>query len=356
MKKIRAGIIGLAHLHPLTYVPLFEKSDEIQLTAISEPDPTILQSSLSKLKLSVPLQSFADYRQLIDEAGVEMVAIFSPHHQCPEVVEYAASRGKHLLIEKPMAASVEAGERILKAVEKAGIIASTPYLWRYHQASIEIKRFIKAGYLGQLFALEGRCIAGRIERYIDGHSAWILKKQQGGGGAMWNLGVHWIDLFNWFLDGLKPNRAYCEMSSFTPGCEVEDNAHGIVHYGNDVTAIYNIGYSSPPSYPYGRDLHINIRGSSGSITWNPAFEGQEDEIFLCSDHPDLSDAPNRRIRLTQKVVPGYCGIMGLHYINDFATSILKGQPPSITVADGVEALKVADLLYRAAEARQVISM
>lgn len=356
MKKIKAGIIGLAHLHPLTYVPLFEQSNEIQLTAISEPDPNLLKSGLATLKLSVPVQSYRDYRQLIDDAGVDMVAIFSPHHRCPEVVDYAASSGKHILVEKPMAASVEGGERILRAVEKAGVIASTPYLWRYHQAAIEIKKILDNAYLGRVFALEGRCIAGRIQRYIDGNAGWILTKEQGGGGAMWNLGVHWIDLFNWLLGGLKPLRAYCEMDSFSAGCEVEENAQAIVHYENEITAVYNIGYSSPPSYPYGRDLHINIRGALGSISWNPAFEGQEDEIFICSDHPDLSDAPNRRIRLTQKVVPGYCGIMGLHYLNDFATWILNRQTPSITIADGLEALKVADLLYRSAEIKQVTSV
>ena len=356
MKKIKVGIIGLAHLHPLTYFPHFSQCDAFEVIAVSEPNSEILESASTELSTQHSLQDYGDYRQLIEKAGVDMVAIFSPHEQCPEIVEYAAGRGKHILVEKPMAASVAGGERILKTVEKSDIVASTPYVWRYHQAAIEIKRMLDKGYLGRIFAMEGRCIAGRIQRYIDGNSGWILNKQQGGGGALWNLGVHWIDLFNWFMGGMKPLRAYCELSSFSPGCEVEENAHGIVNYENGITATYNLGYSSPPSYPDGRDLHINIRGSLGSITWNPAFEGREDEIFLCSDHPELSDAPNRSLRLTQKAAPGYSGILGLRYINDFAKWILKRQAPAITIAEGVAAIRVAELLYRAAEARQVVSL
>ena len=259
-----------------------------------------------------------------------------------------------MLVEKPMAASVEGGERMLKAVNESKIIASTPYVWRYHQGAVEIKRILDAGYLGQVQAMEGRCIAGRIQRYIDGHSGWILKKSEGGGGPMWNLGVHWIDLFSWFMNGLTPASASCVMSSFTPGCEIEENAHGMVTYTNGVTATYNIGYSSPPSYPHGRDLHINIRGTLGSITWNPAFEGHEDELFVCSDHPDLTDAPNRTIRLLQKSAAGYSGMMGLRYICDFAEWILNKKAPSITIEQGVQAIKVADMLYRSAESGQVV--
>ncbi|MBN1349696.1 Gfo/Idh/MocA family oxidoreductase [candidate division KSB1 bacterium] len=354
MKHIKVGIIGFAHLHPLTYIPHFEACEGMEFIAASDPDCDLLARGLSQLALPRDIECYGDYHQMIDGSGADLVAIFSPHYQCPEVVEYAAAKGKHILVEKPMAASVEGGERILKATQNAQIVSSTPYVWRYHQAAIEIKRLLENGFLGDIFALEGRCIAGRIQRYIDGNSGWILDKRKGGGGPMWNLGVHWIDLFNWFLGGLKPLRAYCEMNSITPGCGVEENAHGIVFYENGITANYNIGYSSPPSYPYGRDLHINIRGTLGSITWNPAFEGEEDEIFLCSDHPDLADAPNRTIRLLQKAAPGYAGIMGLRYIKDFAFWISKAQKPSITIAEGVEAIKVAELLYRAAETKQVV--
>ena len=63
----------------------------------------------------------------------------------------------------------------------------------------QFKRLIETGALGRIVALEGRCAAGRLQRYLDGHAAWMLDPAQSGGGPMLNLGVHWIDLFRWML-------------------------------------------------------------------------------------------------------------------------------------------------------------
>jgi predicted dehydrogenase len=304
----------------------------------------------------IPLgtEAYTNHQEMIDKGNVDLVIVFAPHHLCPEIAEYAASHGKHLIIEKPMANTLAGGQRIAKACEKYGVLGSTPYIWRYHAAAKQIKGIVSQGYIGEIQALEGRCIAGRIQRYIDAGASWMLKKSESGGGVMWNLGVHWIDLFRWFMEGAEVERVYAEYSASTPNVNVEENAFALVRYHNGAVATLNIGYSSPPSFPYGRDLHINVRGTLGSITWNPAFEGSEDEIFICSDHPDMCDAPNRTMKFVQKRSEGYSGVLGLNYINDIAECIVSKREPPISVLDGVEALKVANAINHSAEERKVV--
>jgi len=352
MNRLRAGIIGLAHLHPMSYLPHLQSSEKIVLSAVCEPDAKLLKERMQLLPEGI--KTYTSYQELIADGEVDFVIVFAPHILCPEIAEFAAAHGKHFIIEKPMAASLAGGERILKACQRYGVLGSTPYIWRYHAAAKEIKRIISEGYIGEIQALEGRCIAGRIQRYADAGASWMLSRKDAGGGAMWNLGVHWIDLFRWLMNGAEAERVYGEYSSFTPNIDIEENSFALIYYRNGAVATLNIGYSSPPSFPYGRDLHINIRGTLGSITWNPAFEGVEDEVFLCSDHPDLCNAPNRTIRFVQRRVEGYAGVLGLDYINDIADCIIAGNEPPITVQDGVEALKVADAINRSVEERKVI--
>lgn len=352
MSELRVGIIGLAHLHPMSYVPHIQACDKTVLAAVSEPDEQLLKQRMQRLPRGI--KSYLSYQELINYGDVDLVIIFAPHILCPEIAEFAASHGKHFIVEKPMAATLAGGEQIRRTSERYDVVASTPYIWRYHAAATEIKRIIKQGYLGEIQALEGRCIAGRVQRYIDAGASWMLSRKDAGGGAMWNLGIHWIDLFRWFMDGAEVEWAFGEFSSFTPNIEIEENSAAIIHYDNGVTVTLNVGYSSPPSFPYGRDLHINIRGTVGSVTWNPAFEGAEDEIFICSDHPGLSDAPNRTIRFAQRKVEGYAGVLGLDYISDIADCIIAKNEPPIAVEDGVEALKVADAISRSVEERKVI--
>lgn len=346
MEKLKVAIIGLQHLHPVSYLPHILNND-LELVSVSDDNEVIIKEKKSVFPSNVKF--YTDYKMMLDNEKIDIVFIFSPHYLCPEVVEYSASRKINIVIEKPIAANFEGGLKILNACDSNKIIASVPYAWRFHAAAKNIKKMIDFGYLGEIKALEGRCIAGRIERYIEGGSSWMLEKKKSGGGPMWNLGVHWIDLFRYFMDFPKVKRVFAEYSNINKNIDIEENSFGIIKFENDAVATLNVGYSSPPSFPYGRDLHINIRGTLGSITWNPAFEGSEDEIFLCSDHPEICSAPNRTIKMVQKVAKGYVGMMGFEFVKDFVNAVKNKKQPLVTIREAVEVLEIAEALNRSAE-------
>ncbi len=346
MKKLKVAIIGLQHLHPVSYMPHLINSN-LELVALSDDDAELLKKRQPLFPGN--LNYYTDYKKLLDKEKLDIAFIFSPHYLCPDVVEYAASKKINIVVEKPIAASYEGGLRIQKACESNGIIASVPYAWRFHAATKVIKKMLDFGYLGEIKALEGRCIAGRIDRYVEGNSAWMLEKKKSGGGPMWNLGVHWIDLFRYLMKFPKAERVYAEYTKISKTVDIEENSFGIVKFNNGAVATLNVGYSSPASFPYGRDLHINIRGTLGSLTWNPAFEGSDDEIFLCSDHPEICTAPNRTIKMVQKSAKGYVGMMGFEFVKEFADCVRNKKQPLVTVSEAAEVLHIAEALNKSAE-------
>jgi predicted dehydrogenase len=351
LEKLKAGIIGLQHLHPISYIPHI-LNNNMDLVGVAEENADLIENKKPNFPPNV--RYYTNYRSLLNNEKLNIVFIFSQLNLVPEIVEVAAKNKVNVIIEKPMASSIVGAEKIIESCKQNNILASVPYVWRYHSVAKEIKKILDKGVLGEVQAVEGRCIAGKIERYISANSAWIIESEKSGGGAMWNLGVHWIDLFRWFLNFPEAERVYAEYTKFTKNIDIEENSHGIIKFFNGVVCTLNIGYSSPPSFPHGRDLHINIRGTLGSLTWNPAYEGEEDEVFICSDHPEFSGAPNQTIKMKQKSIDGYSGMMGYEYIKDIVNCIENRSTPPISLEDSIEVLRITDAFNRSAKNHEVV--
>ena len=343
------AIIGLRHLHPRSYMPLLAAEPLTRASAVVEADET-LRSAFCE---DFDLPGYATVADMLAAHKPQCAILFLPHADCPDAAEVLASAGVHLMVEKPMAADSAGAHRIVEAAADGNVKLTTGYAWRFHPVAVEIKRLVDSGVLGAVVGGEGRIAAGRLQRYIDGHSPWMLEKARSGGGPMYNLGVHWIDLFCWVLsdnvteltgDNIKINTQY----------DIEDNSMAIMHMSRGPLISLNISYTVPDSFPHGRDLYFAIRGTLGVISWSPAYEGEQDILFICSDHPDFGDSP-KEIPFALEAVEGYSGCMGRDYLRDFAEAVIHDREPAISGADGVEVLKIVEAIYRSAESRRRIA-
>ena len=348
-ERLKVAIIGLGHLHPRAYMPLFAGQPDTKVVAVVEA----CEALRAPFCVDFGVNGYADLDAMLAREKPEIAAIFLPHADCPAAAARCAEQGLHLMVEKPMAANVRGAAQIVKAARKAQVKLTTGYCWRLHPVAIEIKRLVATGMIGDVVGGEGRCAAGRLTRYLEGHAAWMLQKARSGGGPMYNLGVHWIDLFRWFLQdevaevsgrNVKINTQY----------DIEDNSFAQLRYGKGAVIALDISYTVPDAFPYGRDLYIALRGTKGVIAWSPAYEGQKDVLHVCSDAPAFAGAPRRSQEYELEGVKGYSGHMGREYLRTFVDAIRRGAEPPITGEDGVAALKVVEAVYRsAAEKRWV---
>ncbi|MFH1006313.1 MAG: Gfo/Idh/MocA family oxidoreductase [Candidatus Latescibacterota bacterium] len=349
MKPLGVGIIGLRHLHATSYVPLFEQLEQMRLVAVAESDASLL----GRFAQQTGAAGHRDWQTLIARDDVDLVLILLPHCACPEAAIAAAEAGRHVLVEKPMAATSDGVRSMALAARRNGVKLSVPYVWRYHPVTKTIRKLIEEGALGEIVACEGRCAAGRPDRYLDGNSPWIVEKAQSGGGPMHNLGVHWIDLFRYLLKD-EVARVSGEVVYTHPEGDIEDHAFALLRFDRGAVASLDISYSVPPSYPHGRDLYIEMRGTSGVLSWSPAWLGETDELLVCSDAEGFGNTPLRRMTFESEKVAGYAGEMGLSFLQDFADAILEDHPPAVTAQDGLEALSVVEAIYRAAQTAEVV--
>jgi len=351
MQQLSVGILGLSHLHPRSYMTLFQAIPGLEVIAASEANPAVLEGFVKDFHV----RGYADWRELLDKERLNLAAIFLPHADCPEAAVACAERGTHVMVEKPMAASAEGVRHMIAAARKAGVILSTPYAWRYHPVAQEMRRLVVGGVTGRIVGCEGRCAAGRLSRYIDGHAGWMLEKARSGGGPMFNLGVHWIDLYRWMLSDevvevigktVRANQQY----------DIEDNCFAFLTFARGTVLALDISYTVPDSYPFGRDLYLALRGTSGVLSWSPSFEGVKERLFVCSDSGEYSQPARQHLDFELPQQPGYAGIMGLRFLADLVESIRTGRPPAITGYDGLKALEVVEAVYRSAERGQSVRL
>ncbi len=351
MQPLSVGLMGLCHLHPRSYMASFASVEGVRVVAAAERDPDVRAAFTEDFAL----RGYADWPEMLEREALDLAAIFLPHSDCPDAAIACAGRGVHVMVEKPMAASAAGARRMLAAARKGGVILSAPYVWRYHPVARQIKQFIASGALGRVIGCEGRCAAGRLHRYLEGHAGWMLEKARSGGGPMYNLGVHWIDLYRWLLEDeiVEVSGKYVKVNE---SYDIEDNSFALATFSHGAVLALDVSYTAPDSYPNGRDLYLAVRGTQGALSWSPAFEGIAERLFVCSDAPEFAPAPRRHIDFELEPHPGYAGILGVEYLRDLVRSIRAGSTSFITGEDGLRAIEVVEAIGRSAESGTAVRL
>lgn len=348
-RQLKVGILGLGHLHPRTYMPHFAAAPTVRVVAACDDCETLREEFARDFGVRV----YASWRKLLDAEELDLAYIFLPHNQCPAAGIECARRGINVVVEKPVAHKSAACRRLVAACREQGVLFSTPYLWRYHPVCREMKALVDSGMLGRIVACEGRCAAGGLHRYIDGRAAWMLDRKQSGGGPMFNLGVHWIDLFRWLLadeivevvgKNVHVNKQY----------DVEDNSMAICTFAGGALLSLDIGYTVPDGYPHGRDLYLSLRGTEGCVSYAPAFESSRQTLFICGKGASLGGSPYKTLEFQLDDVPGYCGPLGREYVAEIAVDVRKSREPKIGGDDAVRALRAVEAVYRSAQTGKAV--
>jgi len=171
---------------------------------------------------------------------------------------------------------------------------------------------------------------------------------------MYNLGVHWIDLYRWLLDdevvevtgkNVHANKEY----------DIEDNSFAILTFSKGTVVALDISYTVPDSYPRGRDLYLSLKGTRGVLEWSPGFGSVDERYYICSDRGDFGEGLNEmKVKFTE--ADGYCGSLGIEFISDFAKTTLNDTEVRITADDGLQALRVVEAIYKSAQTGRHIKL
>jgi predicted dehydrogenase len=273
-------------------------------------------------------EAFVDLDRMIDTVAPDLIVATLPPFNRHGEIEHVASRGVHLLVEKPIALEQDAADRMVAAVEAAGVVAAIGFMYRFGDA-LRRWRAVDTGPVG-LYAGAYHCNAL--------HAPW-WREQAKSGGQMLEQVIHQIDLIRHLVgepDTVTARRANL-FHGGTPGYDVEDVSAILFGWDDGRIATLNASNIATPGV-WHKEWNVFARDMTGRFTsWNdavltPTVAGAEAETIVGPSDPFVEQ------------------------LADVVGAIRGKRAPHIPLSEGAKTLRLALAARDAADTRQEVRL
>lgn len=287
-------------------------------------------------KLSV--KWYASMEEMLSSQNeIDVVDILIPSGLHAENAIKAAEYGKHVVVEKPMALTLESAENMIKACDKNGVKLFVVKQNRYNKPIVKLREFYENGEFGKLILGTVRVRWSRNQAYYD-LADWRGTWGQDG-GVFANQASHHIDMLQWFFGDVET--VFTKTGTFLADIEVEDTGIAVLKFTSGALGIIEATTATRP-----KDLEgsLSILGEKGSVviggfalnkvdTWNFATRNDNEEI-----QKDLSVYPSNVYGYGHKA-----------YIENVCRTLSGNSRALVDGWEGYKTLKLINALYESAE-------
>jgi len=262
---VGTGIIGIDHLNAI------KSSDRCELVAVCDNKEDVAKEIGEKY--GVPY--FVDYHDILDNVDADAVILNLPHFLHCDVSVYFLEKGVHVLVEKPMANTVEECERMIEASKNSGKKLAVGHIQRFFESNKAVKEIVESGELGKLSMYSE---VRTIDYFLPTRPAWFLNKKLAGGGIVMNYGAHALDKLFYVL-GNEDVEAFSSVGNIKNDKDIEGHAQIFLKFKDSISASVtfsgysNCGYDSIYYFTNGA---VKVSGSTElSINRNGTWEKQD---------------------------------------------------------------------------------
>jgi len=324
MKPIKIGIIGcggISRAHARGYKNLTEL---FQVTATCD---VIEANAADRGRELNAKHIYSDYRKMLKEGDIDAVDICLPHDIHGVISIAAMEAGKHVIVEKPIATTLEEADSMVCAAKKTGMTLMVALNQRYDPIHEKIKQMIDQGALGKLLCI--RIDHNQNVSLPEGH--WIRSREKLGGGVLIGSGIHRVDLLRWFGGEIKKVANFWAKQPERMEGEVAVVMNTMFESGciGEVTALWAV--RKAPWYE-----GVWVYGTAGSVYRINGLFWDSPEGYIKVDVPE-ADSFTEELR-------------------HFGHCILNGNKPLTNGEEARRSLEVVLAAYRSAESGQVIEL
>ena len=258
---VRIGIVGLTHTH-VHWIFGSEKLGDIKIVGIVEKNKDLAKRYANQYDFSMEMV-FDSMDDMVKAKEPEAVSAFGSIYEHLEVVEKAAPLGIHVMVEKPLAVSLEHAKRMEALAKKHNIYLLTNYETTWYPTNHKAYDFVQQDSIGEIRKVvirdghKGPKKIGVDKEFLD----WLTDPVQNGGGAITDFGCYGINLMTWLMKGQKPIAVTAVTQQQQPenNPKVDDDATIILTYPKS-NAIIQASWD----WPIGRK-DMEIYGLDGVI-------------------------------------------------------------------------------------------
>jgi predicted dehydrogenase len=260
MKQVGFGVIGTGIVGGAWHAHVYSHLPQSRLVAVCD----LNEERAAEVAQKYGAQDvYTDYRELLQNPEIQAVSIATPDFAHREIAVAAAEAGKHILVEKPLATTVEDAEAIVAAAKKAGVKLMVDFHNRVSPPLATAKQSIEKGDIGQPAYIYARLsnttfVATQMLPWASDSS------------ALWFLASHTTDLAHWLLDD-EPRRVYAVSRSGIlkdMGVDTEDFHIAIVEFKKGAVVTLENAWILPETEPMVFNFKLEVLGSKGSLYVN----------------------------------------------------------------------------------------
>ncbi len=355
MSKIRTAVIGagkVADIHAgvLATLPASEFVAVCSRT----------QEKAETLATRYRAKAYTDIPSMIDEMAIEAVVVCTPHpaHAAPAI--QALERGVHVLVEKPLAASLADCDAMIAAAERSHVKLGVISQRRWYAPVMRVKTAIDSGKIGKPILGTITLLGWRDQAYYAS-DPWRGRWDTEGGGVLVNQAPHQLDLLLWYMGEIDELVGYWANLNH-PYIEVEDTALAIVRFKSGALGNIILSNSQNPGL-YG-NVHvfgdngaaIGVQTDSGSMfiagmsgvqappindLWTVA--GEDNFLLRWQDE-------DRQLFATIDPIKHYFALQ----LADFLSAIQENRQPRVTAVDGRRVVELFSAIYRSQQSGQPV--
>lgn len=342
MKTVRIGLVGAGFISSV-HKEAFSHVPDTEVVALCDIDKARGQAFCKKN--GIP-DFYEDLDAMLARKDIDAITVGIPNYLHCEATLKAAAAGKHVIVEKPLALTLEQADQMIDACKKAGVVLGYAEELCYVPKFIHAKQIADQGGIGEVFLVK------QAEKHAGPYSPWFFKSRTAGGGILMDMGCHSIECCRWMLGKPPVKSVYCQIDLFCHHqvTKLDDHIIMIIEFEGGKQALVESSWTLKGGMisiaeVHGQQgvIHANLLqdGMGLKVFSEPGF-GEEDwdkEAARGWSHPDWN----------WNWQNGYPGEM-----EDFVNCMRTGQTPVESGEDGRVVLEIMIAGYlSAAQGRKI---
>jgi|FLYN01.1.fsa_nt_gi predicted dehydrogenase len=327
---LKAAVIGVGSMGR-NHARVYREIENVELVAVADKN---LQTA-AKVGASYGVPHYTDFAALLDERKPDLVSLAVPTSLHLEVGAQLIERGIHLLIEKPIASTVEEGQQLIELAKKKGVLLGVGHIERFNPAVMELRRRLREGMAGRIYKIHAERLSPYPSRIQDA-------------GVVIDLASHDIDLLRYLMND-EIVRLYGETLQ-SINSDREDMFNGLVRFRSGAVGVLDVNWITPTKI-----RRLTVTGARGMFRCDLLSQ----ELFFYENE----NAPSQwdTLSILRGVSEG--NIIGIRIqrheplaaeLTDFVNAVRDNRPPTVTGEDGLETLRIALDFVRSGKEVQVM--
>lgn len=334
--KLQVALIGAGAIARQQHVPAWLMVPEARIAAVAEPSPEALAALPRELGSA---RRVDDFRRLLDDPAIDVFDVCVPSALHAEVTIAALAAGKHVLCEKPMATSAADAAAIVQAWRSSGRKLMVGQHMRLEPSVEQLAGQLVGRPLGDVYYARGQWLR---RRRLPGRPGFTTRALSGG-GALYDIGVHVLDLAWWLMGCPKPTVA-CgavfnrlarrtdvagEWGEWDPAAfDVEDFAAGWLRF--ETGAALSLEACWLALQPEDEFYRVQLFGTQAGVVWPESILAGEEARTPWTLRLDRAQGQRGHHRV----------------VHEFARAVLDDRPVPIPPEQSATVIAMLDTLYR----------